>query len=386
MADTKWLQQRRQGWYAVKAVPRTLRQAIGKNILIASLHTRDLRVAQVRRLDALAEFARVISAAKRTWPGDPVLGSALRWRRILEEDRSQESVVAAGMEHHRIDYKFGEAEADRFSDIALGKATPLLIHVESWLADGGTKGPLRGVHRVTGNRQISACSSYWRWMIKRAGLRENPWKGQSLSKSTRTAGRIKRPFTEAEVRTLLSGPADTELADAMRVAALTGTRLEEIYRLQVQDCIGGWFDIRESKTSAGVRRVPIHSDLTALVARRVTGKGAQEYLFHEADLAARSGRKRVVWERSAALSKRFGRHRQALGVHDREEGRRHSRVDFHSWRRWFVTEARRAGIDRAVVAAVVGHETGSITDDVYSGGPGTAQLRACVEAVRLPRV
>ena len=42
---------------------------------------------------------------------------------------------------------------------------------------------------------------------------------------------------------------------------------------------------------------------------------------------------------------------------------RHSRVDFHSWRRWFITKAR-AKHDRAVVAAVVGHETGNITDDV----------------------
>lgn len=425
MADTKWLQQRRQGWYCVQAIPRALRQAMGKNILIVSLHTRDLRVAQTRRHDALAEFARVIAAAKRQRPGDPVAEIALRWRQALEDDRSRDTLVAVGLESDYVGYKHGEAAAGRFADIALGQATPLLHHVESWLAEGGTKGPLRprtqaqfrsdlarladwlgqaglpvtieavtpsvasrfvteellgqGVHRATGNRKISAASSYWRWLIKRAGVTVNPWRGQSLSKTTRAAaGRTKRPFTEVEVITLLSGPADTELADVMRVAALTGARLEEIYRLQVRDCVDGWFDIRESKTAAGVRRVPIHTDLAALVARRVAGKGTTAFLFHEAG-PAQAGR-----ERSSAISKRFGRYRQALGVHDREEGRRHSRVDFHSWRRWFVTEARRAGIDRAVVAAVVGHETGSITDDVYSGGPGAAQLRACVEAVRLP--
>ena len=37
-----------------------------------------------------------------------------------------------------------------------------------------------------------------------------------------------------------------------------------------------------------------------------------------------------------------------------------------------------------MVAAIVGQETGNITDDVYSGGPAEALLRACVEAVRLP--
>ena len=89
-------------------------------------------------------------------------------------------------------------------------------------------------------------------------------------------------------------------------------------------------------------------------------------------------------KRSAALSKRFGRYRRAVGVHEREDGRRHSRVDFHSWRRWFVTEARNAGADQAVVAAVVGHEVGNITYDVYAGGPSEALLRVCVEAVRVP--
>ena len=85
-----------------------------------------------------------------------------------------------------------------------------------------------------------------------------------------------------------------------------------------------------------------------------------------------------------ALSKRFGHYRRALGVHEMVDGARHSRVDFHSWRRWFITAARNAGVDRAVVAAVVGREVGNLTDDTYSGGPGEIQLRACVEAVRLP--
>ncbi len=66
------------------------------------------------------------------------------------------------------------------------------------------------------------------------------------------------------------------------------------------------------------------------------------------------------------------------------EGNRHSRIDFHSLRRWFITSARNVGIDRATVAALVGHETGNLTDDTYSGGPSETLLRACVEVVRLP--
>ncbi len=83
-------------------------------------------------------------------------------------------------------------------------------------------------------------------------------------------------------------------------------------------------------------------------------------------------------------STRFGHYRQRLGVEEREDGRRQSRIDFHSWRRWFITHAREAGFDRAIVAAIVGQEVGNITDDLYSGGPSDGRKRECVEAVKLP--
>ena len=121
--------------------------------------------------------------------------------------------------------------------------------------------------------------------------------------------------------------------------------------------------------------MPIHSDLAAIVARRTAGKAPTAYLFHEAPDSH---------VRSANLSHKFTHYRLSVGVNEQEDGRRQSRVDFHSLRRWFVTQARNAGIDCATVAAVVGHETGNLTDDVYSGGPSLQQRKACVEADRLP--
>lgn len=91
-------------------------------------------------------------------------------------------------------------------------------------------------------------------------------------------------------------------------------------------------------------------------------------------------------ERSAPLSKRFKHYRKTLGVDDRAEGKRQSRIDFHSFRRWFITtKARNAGFDSGFVAVLAGHETGHITDDVYSGGPDDDRKRACAEAIRLPK-
>ena len=85
-----------------------------------------------------------------------------------------------------------------------------------------------------------------------------------------------------------------------------------------------------------------------------------------------------------AASKRFGYYRQRLGVHERKEGQAQSRVNFHSWRRWFITKAEQAGQPPHIFEAVVGHVRKGMSLGLYSGGPSEAQRRECVEAVRLP--
>ena len=426
---------------------------MGRKRLICSLKTHDLKLAQARRYEALVVFERQIEAARRTPADTGYIDTALDLRASLErieagdpatikaywghsgmasDPNAQPQVAAREMAEHSVETMVDhlretqdDAAADAFAAVAYGRATPLLHHLELWLAEGGSKGAFRdrtklqhrtdvkrletwarskgvpetveaftrkvagryvsdtivaaGVHPVTGNRWLSAASAYWRWMMKRAGVETNPWSGQSLAKPAahHDDEQRKRPFTDAEMVALLSGDPGQELADLIRVAALSGMRLEEVYRLTVADCASGWFNVRVSKTRAGRRQVPVHSGLAEIVARRCEGKGPGAFLFHEAgDTGTR--------ERSAAVSKRFGRYRQAQGVHERAEDTRHSAVDFHSLRRWFVTTARNARQDRAVVAAIVGHEVGNLTDDVYHGGPDEGLRRACVEAVRLP--
>ncbi len=445
LGDTRWLELRGRVWCAVQDVPRPLRAAMGRKRMVKSLGTRDVHVAVAKRHAALAEFQRAFLAVGATSGADPITTSAMIWRDTLAQaDRdaahganddsdpsdSPHEVIASALvvAAERIEAEHGYGKAQAFYQVATGKATPLLHHVDAWLAEGGTKGPLRprtanqyrsdlgqleawltaarfpatveavtktvagryvtegllgnGVDRVTANRKISAPSAYWRWLVKRTNVTANPWAGQSLSKVAAGASnaRRKRAFTDLEVATLLNGTADPELADAMHVAALSGMRLEEIYRLRVRDTADGWFRVTEAKTRAGVRRVPVHTALAALVSRRQKDKDGPDYLFQEPG-APRAGR-----ERSMATSKRFGHYRKRMKVDERETGRRQSNVDFHSFRRFFVTAARVAGIDQATVASVVGHETGNITDDLYSGGPSDALKRACVEAVRLPTV
>ncbi len=317
---------------------------MGRRRMVKSLGTRDHHVAIARRHAALAEFQKAYEQARAPAGMDSIAEAALAWRETfdqfdrgdysgfgidpkdfpdLSENEAKRFVARVVLEEEAdiIEGQHGREAAAAFSGIARGTATPLLLHVDSWLREGGVKGPLnactaaqyksdlaaiaewgktvgvttidgftkqaagrfvteqlvqRGIQWATPNRKITAASAYWRWLRKRTGTDANPWAGQSLSKGAgRTAEKPKRPFSDAELTTLLAGDADPELADVIRVAALSGARIEELYRLTVADCTDGWFRIRASKTRAGVRRVPIHIDLADIVAKRREGEATQ---------------------------------------------------------------------------------------------------------------
>lgn len=253
--------------------------------------------------------------------------------------------------------------------------------VTGWVADQFGDSAAEGRTVQTLNSYISALSAYWTWMKKRHVVGANPWVGLSRKGGDRSANAKKRAFTDGEIKALLSGPAKAALKDMMLLAALTGMRQAEIGNLRVRDTEGGVFVVTKSKTTAGKRSVPIHPDLTALVARRVEGKAADAYLLEELTAPAsrpeRRGYKAAEW---------FTAYRRDLGLDARQDGCRQSDADFHSFRRWFATKAEQADQPPHVISAVLGHKEGrqGMTLGVYSAGPSLEQRRAVVEAVRLP--
>nr|WP_264185514.1 tyrosine-type recombinase/integrase [Roseicella aerolata] len=213
----------------------------------------------------------------------------------------------------------------------------------------------------------------------------NPWPRQAPNKPRDAApgeDETARPFTDDEIRALLAGTQDQAMLDLMRLSALSGMRIEEACLLTVSRCAGGIFDVPGTKTAAAVRKVPIHPDLAELVERRCKGKDGSAWLLHELGEPDRYGR------RSPTINARFNRYRVTVGVHERAEGQRRSSVTFHSWRRWFITEAIRAGQPERVVRQIVGHKQDKrdVTLGVYFAGDTLETLRACVEAVRLPKL
>ena len=323
--------------------------------------------------------------------------------------------------------KSTEAQATAFGGIATGRATPLRLYVDQWLAEGALRGvPLKertkaerrravdklaewmmrakiaatveavtrrvagryvseelipsGRDPVTLGKSVRSLTSYWAWLQKRGHLPEdgrNPWAGQAPQKRANDFGEVgnERAFTDGEVARLLASPPNGTLADFVRVGALTGMRREEIGQLRIADCADGIFILQRGKTAAARRRVPIHSGLVDIVTRRSRGKPATTYLFHE--LVSQNA------ERTDPIGKAFMRYRRSLGIQD-GAGRR-SLVNFHSLRRWFVTRAINAGQPAHIVSLVVGHKEGrkGMTLGRYWDGADDPILRDCVEAVKL---
>lgn len=463
-----YLEQRRAGFSAVVDVPPSKREAVGSKRLKKGLATRDKHVAKARLAKALLELhARIEAACRRNADTDPVNAEAMAYREQLEtvrrpgggvyetgthvdpgtgteqeyeveiaEDIIRDTVETRGEEIAREE---GRDRAKAFADIAMGRATPLKHHVETWLSEPGKRGTVRaprtvmeyraildsfalwlggeglgstleGVTRVVAGRYVSslhkqnlsparmrdilaALSTYWGWLEARGFARRggNPWKEQDIPKVQKaqalravTDGDDEddglRPFSDDELVTLFAKAPDAGMRDLMVLSALSGMRIAEVCSLTVGQCADGIFDVRGTKTKAARRKVPIHPDLQAIVDQRRDGRELDAWLLEEAGEPDKFGK------RSPNMSAAFYRFRTRVKVDDKAPGKTVSLVNFHSFRRWFVSEAVKAGAPVHVVRQVVGHEQpkSDVTLSTYFKGELTEAKRACVASVMLP--
>lgn len=160
------------------------------------------------------------------------------------------------------------------------------------------------------------------------------------------------------------------LADLILLGAYTGARIEELCRLKTSDIIQEegiqCFSIKDAKTAAGDRSIPVHPKLLHVVERLVK-QSEDGYL-----IKSTSGNK--YGNRSDALSKQFGRLKTDLGYN--------SQFVFHSFRKTVITQLQRSDVPGILIAAIVGHETGTITFDVYSAGPSPKQKHTAISKLK----
>ncbi len=436
-------------WRVVVSVPKAVREYLGKSHLKKSLRTGNLATANLLKTDIVADFKRQIEEAMFLIQKGPEFDEARAIRKasglafnanvpFARLDRPSDNAPLLVL---KADPKPGSLPFVSVPTAAPEGTTLLARHIEAFTADQGYQPkstmeleralvrvgrwlvkqgqwqtleavtPERGtayirylvqesgLSRKTAGKYVSFLRSYWKWLVDNHHLPggTTPW--SSPIPKVRSTGRHKdqepdggkRAYTAQELRKLLSGqPRDPGLLDLIRLGALTGMRIEELYRLRARDLVGGFFLVQDGKTANAKRRVPIHTHLETLVGRLADGREPGDYLVDPtAPVIEKTGL------RSGAASKAFGYYRKSLGIDERPNGKLKSNVDFHSLRRWFIASARDGllkgapGYNQWTIAEVAGHEDGltdtlKMTLGVYAGTSGDDALEACVGAVLLP--
>jgi integrase len=308
----------------------------------------------------------------------------------------------------------GEEAATSFFKIAKGEGTPLRDElIETWLAEqaGSITEQTCGHHRVavrsfcawagegvlieevtrkkagdyvsrllapesgisakTVKRYISSLSSLWTWLEARGhAIQGNPWLRHGIAKKSKRGQAVPRKqWTDTALVKLLSGQYTAQytptLHDLVRLALVTGARIDELCALETRDAHrredGWWITIREGKTQAAVREVPIHDSAAHVIERR--RKSADGFLFE--GLVAGGPDKKRSWN----ASKAFGHYTNKLKLGE-------ERQVFHALRNTFTEAMEAAEVPESTTKLLIGHKRGSLTYGHYSKGERVKRRKA----------
>ena len=183
------------------------------------------------------------------------------------------------------------------------------------------------------------------------------------------------PFELVQMQKLLDA-AEPEIKNIIVMGLFSGCRLDELASLkksEIQTVEGvRCFYISKSKTKAGIRHVPIHSRLSAIVDEYLSHSYG-EYLFPQANKINRADGKKGPF-----YSQAFTRLRRRVlpTATDRQ--------CFHSLRGMFITCLDRAGVPEQRIGAITGHTEQKAKTEAfrtYSQGASMEELSRYVELV-----
>lgn len=395
VALPKYLQKRRRVWYAVLEIPKSLRPSFnGKPRLVQSLQTESQTEAERLVLGVVATWKAIFEAKRNgTAPSDAI--AALK--------AEAEELRLKGWDSFDIKYHQRDV-AEFFEDDGLIAAAGALhgefkqfdLYIEDYIAQAGgtpktkdmktsdlrrfaSKFPYtdevsrlqvmdwvdhelmaeQKLSAATCRRIISACRGYWAYLERHHKL-DIP---QPFDKVVPSAPRKKtkedvrkrrKHFGRGDYQKLLDGSQrrSEALSALIQLGAYTGARIEELCSLKLDNVTEDRFKIEDSKTSAGIREIPIHTHIRKLVAQ-LKKDSTDGYLLSGLTLNKYN-------DRSNAVGKQFGRLKAGLGYGPD--------YVFHSLRKGVATQLETAGIAENVTARLLGHDFRTMSYGLYSGG------------------
>jgi len=411
----RYLEKRRRRWYAVLDIPKALRPAFnGKARFVQSLGTDSLSEAE-RKVGVVISGWKAELHAARTGTRQAqteLFDLADGWRETLayaktEKERDGIEMVLID-QAEKLDAKSPGLGVRAFK-LATGQLVQTTDHIQPFLLtlqneaktldmkrsdlhrfakrfpltrDVNHRALQRWAHELqheenlkatTVRRIISTCRGYWDYLQRVEIVEEGAELFRNLvppapKKSKVVAADKRKPFRPSEVVALLAEArrvGDPQLADLILLGMYTGCRIEELCALRVEDVSADRITIRDAKTEAGLREVPLHSALQPRI-KDICSASEDGYVL--------SGLTRKKYgDRSNAIGKRFGRLKTRLGFG--------TPYVFHSIRKTVATLLDTAQVPEAVSARILGHEIPTMTYGLYSGGAPFEVKREAFEKV-----
>ena len=398
------IQQRGGTYYARLNVPKDIRLQWGKSELIQSLKTSDYKIAQARAMSVIGDWKQEFHQLRT--------GEASFERRAIEvrmdtdESRVDPDTAMSDKDHyieHAAD-QLSENNGRRYREIARGQLTPFGVLVDDYIAQWDVEAKTKSMARTAIMRVASAIptteqatfkrvgeliaedvtssgtkrknygfvAQYWQYLENREVIKagKNPFAGRKYKERSGAATVKRQAFREEDVVHLYQAALDLKdghLANLILMGAYTGARIEEICSLKVHDVqeVDGTLCIKiiDAKTDAGVRTIPVHTQLIPHLLQ-LSKDSKDSYVLSGLTFNKYN-------DRSNAIGKRFGRLKQKLGFGDEHV--------FHSIRKTVITIFENLGISEGLSADIVGHEKNTMTYGLYSAGHSVANKAGAID-------
>lgn len=391
----KYLQKRRRVWYAVLEIPRSLRPHFGgKARLVRSLQTESLTEAERLVLGVVSTWKAIFEAKRngvatkdaitalqaqaeelqlQGWNAYDIKHRQAEIADLFEDDDLRNAVGVVHGDYIQLDQYIDDyiamtegtaktkdmkaADLRRFAKkFSYADEVPRL-QVINWV-----ESDLMGADNLsaaTCRRIISTCRGYWAYLERHQKLTipspfEKVVPSAPRKKTKEDVKKRRKHFTRDDCRKLLEGSQrrSETLSALIQLGAYTGARIEEICSLKLECVTEDRLKIEDTKTSAGVREIPLHKHIKELVAQ-LKSDSTDGYLLSGLTF-------NKYGDRSNAIGKQFGRLKTELGYGPD--------YVYHSLRKGVATQLENAGVAENVTARLLGHDFQTMSYGLYSGG------------------
>lgn len=407
--NNSYLKQRRKGWYIRVPVPKYAQEAYGQKEVTRTLKTKSLSEAKQRKHAALTQIYSEINEAvsEQAVTPDTIEWLKKHYRNIMSDhtkglisdddflifqdilfekhrtargdNHTPKEVNEIKAMHQKMGgrYMLSDAVQDYLKSVegtlqekTIKSKRRTLDMLIAWTGDKPVEEVTRrmlaqfmdeelnidGRAVQTVLRFLAEVGGLWSaFLIPRGHVENNPVTGLSKSLATSKRGKEapRRPWTSAELTTLLTGlealPRHRDLSLSTLITTYTGVRRSELMRIKIPNVGRDGIKITEGKTRAALRTIPIHPIIAPLVTYLVENS-SDGYLL-PTDRRSKSP--------EDALGKRFTRIRRELGVTD-------STINIHTLRNSFINACENSQVLEHLTKVMCGHTRESLTYGLYS--------------------